>query len=212
MPTKDSGRTRGGGGGARKLAPEKSASFHGRVPTEHRTLRRPKTQPDLIGGSRVSAAGTPPWDAAAAPPPDVPPAKRIPAKSGAVQVVASTDWTVGELVAGLLQQYAKEGRRPLLPSSEPSDFALHYSQFSLEGLDPREKLITLGSRNFFLCPKPRADPSPLPATPPAAAAETPSASSSPAVAAEKTCSTEAAAEKTSKGVVSPWLRLMDFLL
>lgn len=50
-----------------------------------------------------------------------------------MQVVASTEWTVGELVAGLLQQYAKEGRRPLLPSSSPSDFALHYSQFSLEG-------------------------------------------------------------------------------
>lgn len=51
---------------------------------------------------------------------------------GALQVMASTEWTVHQLVAAAVKQYVKEGRRPLLPSTDPSTFGLHYSQFSLE--------------------------------------------------------------------------------
>ncbi|MQM07463.1 hypothetical protein Taro_040302 [Colocasia esculenta] len=213
MPTnKDSPRSRGSGAGVRKLAPEKSASFHGRLPTEHRTLRRPKTQPDLLAdsGRRTPGKETPPWETGAAS--GGSPAQRVPTKVlvnvtvqrslGAVQVVASTDWTVGELVAAVLQQYMKEGRRPPLPSSDPSAYALHYSQFSLECLEAEERLIGLGSRNFFLCPKPAA-----------------SSSGSAPPAREKACSKEAAKSEmkaSSKGggsgVVLPWLRFMDFLL
>lgn len=224
MPTnKDSPRSRGGGGGVRKLAPEKSASFHGRLPTEHRALRRPRTQPDLLDGRRASGTGTPPWEAAAAS--AVPPAQRVPTKVlvnvtvqrslGAAQVVASTDWTVGHLVAAVLQQYAKEGRRPLLPSADPSAYALHYSQFSLECLDPGESLIGLGSRNFFLCPTPSPGGAGAGAgTGTGTGAEAAVATGSSAAAREKTCSKEAAAaEKASKGGVwLPWLRFMDFLL
>ncbi|THG20836.1 hypothetical protein TEA_016273 [Camellia sinensis var. sinensis] len=72
---------------------------------------------------------------------------------GAVQVLISPESTVGDLIAAVLRQYAKEGRRLILPSTDPSGFDLHYSQFSLESLDREEKLAALGSRNFFLCPK-----------------------------------------------------------
>ena len=144
-------RTRGAsGGGQRKQSPEKS-------PAGHRTLRRPKTLPNLISASKDPGTGVSQQEAT----------KRVPSKVllnvtvrgslAALQVMASTEWMVGELIAALLQQYAKEGRRPRLPSSEPSDFGLHYSQFSLQGLDPGEKLIKLGSRNFFLCPKEATD-------------------------------------------------------
>lgn len=53
---------------------------------------------------------------------------------GPLQVMASTELTVEELVEAALKQYRKEGRRPLLPPTmaDPSAFGLHYSQFSLE--------------------------------------------------------------------------------
>ncbi|KAL2331961.1 hypothetical protein Fmac_019542 [Flemingia macrophylla] len=70
-----------------------------------------------------------------------------------VQVLLRTESSVGHLIAAALRQYVKEGRRPILPSDEPSDFELHYSQFSLENLDKKEKVKELGSRNFFLCPR-----------------------------------------------------------
>ncbi|KAL0329644.1 UNVERIFIED_CONTAM: hypothetical protein Sradi_4951100 [Sesamum radiatum] len=73
---------------------------------------------------------------------------------GAVQVVMSPRNTVGELTKAAIGIYVKEKRRPLLGSSDPQCYELHYSQFSLESLKPEEKLMELGSRNFFLCPKP----------------------------------------------------------
>ncbi|OIT03157.1 hypothetical protein A4A49_57421, partial [Nicotiana attenuata] len=48
--------------------------------------------------------------------------------------------------------YVKEKRRPLLITSDPRCYELHYSQFSLES--KQEKVVNLGSRTFFLCPKP----------------------------------------------------------
>ncbi|XP_008804390.1 uncharacterized protein LOC103717690 isoform X2 [Phoenix dactylifera] len=167
----------GRGGGARRPPPppQRSASFHGRTaaaaasPVEHRQMRRPKTQPDLRAGGRngtTASGGASPeakmqgkggdriFEAAE---------RRMPEKVlvnvtvqrslGPVQVMVSTEWSIGDLVAAAARQYAKEGRRPPLSTTDPSAFGLHYSQFSLESLDPKEKLSGLGSRNFFLCLK-----------------------------------------------------------
>jgi hypothetical protein len=51
-----------------------------------------------------------------------------------LHVMASAEWSVAELVAAAVRLYVKEGRRPLLPSSDPAAFGLHYSQFCLEGM------------------------------------------------------------------------------
>uniref|UniRef100_A0A0D9W4K0 DUF7054 domain-containing protein n=1 Tax=Leersia perrieri TaxID=77586 RepID=A0A0D9W4K0_9ORYZ len=140
---------------------QRAASFHGRgteTPRHQLTARqRPKTQPDLLAGVRgrtASFGGEVEPEAAK---------RRTPSKvlvSVAVQrslwplhVMASAEWSVADLVAAAVELYVKEGRRPLLPSADPSEFGLHYSQFSLERLDPREKVMELGSRSFFLCPK-----------------------------------------------------------
>uniref|UniRef100_A0A0E0KQ70 DUF7054 domain-containing protein n=1 Tax=Oryza punctata TaxID=4537 RepID=A0A0E0KQ70_ORYPU len=145
---------------------QRSASFHGRgtEPRHQLAKQRPKTQPDLLAGVRgrattsfgSAAAGGGEVESEAA-------RRRTPSKvlvSVAVQrslwplhVMASASWSVADLVAAAVALYVKEGRRPLLPSADPSDFGLHYSQFSLESLDPREKVMELGSRSFFLCPK-----------------------------------------------------------
>ncbi|KAL7615162.1 uncharacterized protein LOC111901429 isoform X1 [Lactuca sativa] len=130
---------------------EKAMSFHGQSAEEMvGKLRRPRTVPDLISGTgRV------------APPVEMVRPKltklllnvTVQRSLGPLQVLISPESTVNDLVAAALRQYAKEGRRPILLSLDPSGFGLHYSQFSLESLDPDEKLIELGSRNFFLCPK-----------------------------------------------------------
>ncbi|XP_010934683.1 uncharacterized protein At4g22758 [Elaeis guineensis] len=73
---------------------------------------------------------------------------------GPVHVVMPPENTVADLVREAVEAYVKEGRRPLLPRTDPKAFDLHYSQYSLESLNPEEKLINLGSRNFFLCSKP----------------------------------------------------------
>ncbi|XP_074569218.1 uncharacterized protein LOC141825731 [Curcuma longa] len=125
----------------------RTASFKGRTsPPENRQLRRPEL---LARGVEASAAEE----------------RRVPEKLlvnvtvqrslGPVQVVAPTNWTVGDLVAAALRCYVEEGRRPPVPADVPSStFTLHYSQFSLERLNSQEKLINLGSRSFFLCFKP----------------------------------------------------------
>ncbi|XP_066345508.1 uncharacterized protein At4g22758-like [Miscanthus floridulus] len=149
-------------------AQQRSASFHGRGTEQQRHLQRqqkqrPKTLPDLLAGVRGASfrsSGYP------SPPPDdgdVGDTGRTPSKvlvSVAVQqsmwplhVMASAEWTVADLVAAAVALYVKEGRRPLLPSADPAAFGLHYSQFSLESLNPKEKIIELGSRSFFLCPR-----------------------------------------------------------
>ncbi|RRT35798.1 hypothetical protein B296_00049818 [Ensete ventricosum] len=141
-------------GESSKARSERSASFHGRTttltafPLDRRQIRRPKTQPDLMPRGRSGAGEE----------------RRLPEKVlvnvsvqrslGPVQVLASAEWSVGDLVAATVRLYVKEGRRPPIPMAEPSAFGLHYSQFSLEGLDPEEKLMALGSRNFFLCLNP----------------------------------------------------------
>lgn len=112
---------------------------------------RPRTLPDLVSyGSLISA--TMPDDQ-----PRVPPKLllkvTVQGNLGPVQVVMTAKSSVKDLVEATVQRYVKEGRRPVVPSTDPSDFDLHYSQFSLESLRREEKLIELGSRNFFLCPR-----------------------------------------------------------
>ncbi|KAI9076236.1 hypothetical protein K1719_041809 [Acacia pycnantha] len=114
-------------------------------------IRRPRTVPDLVSyGSLFSA--TLPYDV-----PRVPPKLllkvTVQGSVGPVQVVMTADSSVKDFVAATVRQYVKEGRRPVVPSTDPSDYDLHYSQFSLESLQREEKLIDLGSRNFFLCPR-----------------------------------------------------------
>ncbi|KAJ8551959.1 hypothetical protein K7X08_028402 [Anisodus acutangulus] len=133
---------------------EKSMSFHGQS-SESSTaglLRRPRTVPDLLSAGRISAGTSP----------EVKDKLKltklllnvtIQRSIGPVQVLISLESTVQDLIAASLRQYSKEGRRPVLTSCNPADYDLHYSQFSLESLDREEKLMGLGSRNFFLCPK-----------------------------------------------------------
>ncbi|TVU29888.1 hypothetical protein EJB05_21479 [Eragrostis curvula] len=148
---------------------QRSASFHGRGAAEqqqqrHHLLRqRPRTQPDLLAGFRghgPPASGRDGGDAAApwaggrkAAPSKVLVTVAVQRSMWPLQVMARTEWRVTDLIAAAVELYVKEGRRPLLPSADPSAFSLHYSQFSLQSLDPQEKLMELGSRNFFLCPK-----------------------------------------------------------
>ncbi|XP_050378666.1 uncharacterized protein LOC126795976 [Argentina anserina] len=70
---------------------------------------------------------------------------------GPVQVVMSPENTVNDLIKSAVDIYVEEKRRPLVKDTDPHRFELHYSQFSLESLKADEKLIKLGSRNFFLC-------------------------------------------------------------
>ncbi|KAL5728024.1 hypothetical protein ACHQM5_001152 [Ranunculus cassubicifolius] len=72
---------------------------------------------------------------------------------GPIQVVTSSENTVEDLIKLVLEIYVKEKRRPLLNKTDPRCFELHYSQFCLDSLSRKEKLVNLGSRNYFLCSK-----------------------------------------------------------
>ncbi|KAG5602810.1 hypothetical protein H5410_034180 [Solanum commersonii] len=132
---------------------EKSMSFQGYIPGSTSEIsRRIRTVPDLFSG-KGSAAGSLP-DLLVRP-------KltklllnvTIQRNPGPVKVLISPESTVHDLIAAAVRQYSKEGRRPALFSTDFSDYDLHYSQFSLASLDRAEKLMALGTRNFFLCPK-----------------------------------------------------------
>lgn len=134
-----------------KLA-EKASSFHGRSGgAMGEQLIRPRTVPELLASKSVVGGGVVA---------EGPPLKltklllnvTIQRSLGAVQVIMSPESTVGDLIAAALRLYVKEGRRPILSSTDSSSYGLHYSQFSLESLDRDERLMELGSRNFFLCP------------------------------------------------------------
>lgn len=181
---------------------EKALSFHagtsvGNV-TETMLLRRPRTVPDLISGKKFIN------DRKSSPEIEFRPPKltklllnvTIQRTLGAVQVLMSPEATVEDLIAAALRQYLKEGRRSVLPSTEAAGYDLHYSQFSLESLNREEKLLALGSRNFFLCPKRKCLTE--------SEEDTSSSSSS-----SSSCSTEAG--KTAK-IGIPWLKFMEFML
>ncbi|KAF7823279.1 histone deacetylase HDT1-like [Senna tora] len=136
---------------------QNSSSFRGMsaasTTSSSSELRRPRTVPDLISYGCLAVRS----------PEDLP---RVPPKLllnvtmqgslGPVQVVMTPESTVRDLVAAAVRQYVKEGRRPVVQTTDPSAFDLHYSQFSLESLERGEKLKELGSRNFFLCPRNRS--------------------------------------------------------
>ncbi|KAG4933118.1 Uncharacterized protein HKD37_17G047608 [Glycine soja] len=73
---------------------------------------------------------------------------------GAVQVLLSPEDTVADLIKAALAFYEKEKRRPFLKNTDPKCYDLHFSSFTLESLKADDKLVSLGSRNFFLCSKP----------------------------------------------------------
>lgn len=110
---------------------ERSSSFHSESPTSNSLqLRRLKTLPDLLSSSR-NPAGMAFSDG----PPKLTKLLlnvTIQGSCGAVQVVMSPELTVRDLLTAAVRQYAKEGRRPMLRTTDPSEFGLHYSQFSLE--------------------------------------------------------------------------------
>ncbi|XP_010473181.1 PREDICTED: uncharacterized protein At4g22758 [Camelina sativa] len=137
----------------RRKISDKAMSFHGRGTTPLSNpgeLRRPKTLPELFstGGQSITRS-----DTASFPPRLTKLLLNVTVQGslGAVQIIISPESTVSDLIDAAIRQYVKEARRPFLPESEPSRFDLHYSQFSLESIGRDEKLISLGSRNFFLC-------------------------------------------------------------
>ncbi|XP_027191400.1 uncharacterized protein At4g22758-like isoform X2 [Cicer arietinum] len=154
-------------------------------------FRRPKTMPDLVP-ERKRAAMTTVSEVLPRQPPKLLLKVMIMGSLGAVQVLMTPESSVGDLIAAAVRQYVKEGRRPILPSSDPFRFDLHYSQFSLESLDRNEKLREIGSRNFFMCPK----------------KESADGGDDSITTSCGSCSRQA--EKASKGF--GWLRCMDFLL
>lgn len=190
MPSPKSHRRGGNEKNKKGRLSEKASSFHGRdAGGVAEMLPRPRTVPDLLasrrgGGSSVEAAAQPPKLTKLLVNVTV---QRSP---GPVHVLVPPEATVKDLISAVLRQYVKEARRPVLASADGSAFDLHYSQFSLESLDKEEKLMELGSRNFFLCPK-------------KAAAEGGGAS------VTSSCSEEA--EKGIKKGLA-WLKFMDFLL
>lgn len=178
----------------------KASSFHGKIPAEipEARIRRPKTLPDLLAGRNLPATA-----------PDVRPKLTkvllnvtVQGSVGAVQVLMSPESTVGELISAAIQQYKKEGRRPII--AKDSRFDLHYSQFSLESLDREEKVMALGSRNFFLCQKKSGTDG----------ASCSSGSGGLTTTSSASCSKELEKEVAkSNGVgIHPWLKFMDFLL
>ncbi|KAI3450670.1 hypothetical protein Pfo_007335 [Paulownia fortunei] len=180
---------------------EKASSFHGRgggVVAD--MLPRPRTVPDLLAGRGAGGSSAEDVVALGTPPKLTKLLLNVTIQRclGAVKVLMPLEATVEDLIAAALRQYAKEARLAVLPSSDASGFDLHYSQFSLESLDRKEKLVALGSRNFFLCPK--KAPEVVAATAESGGAVTTSTSR---------CSKEAD-KATKKGL--PWPKFMDFLL
>lgn len=182
---------------------EKSMSFHGRGATTAvapQKLRRPRTVPDLLSAARNGVVHG--RNGGGCGGDEVVVARKltkvllnvtVQGGVGAVQVLISPESTVRDLISGVLKQYVKEGRRPVLSSFGVDEFDLHYSQFSLESLDREEKLVSLGSRNFFLCRR-------------RVVADDVGNSSVPT----SSCSKQA--EKATKlGSPSPWLKFMSFL-
>ncbi|KAI6669900.1 hypothetical protein NL676_004785 [Syzygium grande] len=139
------------------LLSEKASSFHGRSPAAMEAVKplpRPRTVPELPARKGLAAQAS-----ASAGADEKPRLTKLllnvtlQGSVGPVHVVTTPESTVGDLIAAALRQHLKEGRRPISPTADPSGFDLHYSQFSLESLDREEKLMALGSRNFFLCAK-----------------------------------------------------------
>lgn len=68
-----------------------------------------------------------------------------------VHLVLGADATVADLVRAAVAAYAREGRRPPLAGAAADGFELHLDKYSLQSLRLEDKVLDLGSRNFFLC-------------------------------------------------------------
>lgn len=155
MPTGKSNRRGTEERSRREKLSQRASSFHGASSAFKAgdQMIRPRTVPDLLSGMRDRK------EKGASPEVIHPKLTKvllnvtIQGSLGPVQVLTPPESTVGDLIAATVRQYGKEGRRPFLTTADASAFDLHYSQFSLESLDRDEKLIALGSRNFFLCTK-----------------------------------------------------------
>ncbi|RWR89299.1 hypothetical protein CKAN_01835000 [Cinnamomum micranthum f. kanehirae] len=164
----------------------RSASFHGRLPTNSdfptAQIKRPESHPELL--RRLGVASGNPISIENGSPRLTKLLLNVTIQRslGPVHVVMSPENTVADLTKAALEMYVKGGRRPLLAETDPESFELHYSPFSLESLNPKEKLNNLGSRNFFMCPTP---------------------------ASVKSCSDEA---KNGSNASYPLSRFMEFLL
>lgn len=115
---------------------EKSSSFYGHSSSaltnvSSTQIRRPKTVPDLLS-ERKRETMTTVSEISPKQPPKLLLKVTMMGSLGPVQVVMTPESTVGDLLAAAVRQYVKEGRRPILPSTDPSRFDLHYSQFTLE--------------------------------------------------------------------------------
>jgi len=122
-------------------------------------LRRPKTHPELLNRDQWRQTGlmNNPVDQGLSANKllvNVTVARSI----GPLRALLSTDATVEDAIKATFVLYAKEGRKPLL-SNDPTSFGLHYSQFSINCLNPADKVKDLGSRTFFLCSKETANES-----------------------------------------------------
>lgn len=115
----------------------KSSSFHGHSAATAMSseLRRPKTLPNLV--SHRNQTGSPPEGGLPRQPPKLLLHVTVLGSLGPVKVVMTPESTVGDLLAASIRQYGKEGRRPFLPTTDPSAFDIHFSQFSLES-EPRD--------------------------------------------------------------------------
>ncbi|XP_057457615.1 uncharacterized protein At4g22758-like [Lotus japonicus] len=183
-----------------RLSVERPSSCHGHNAMAPTPLRRPKTDPDLL--SYRNHAGSPP-EGLPRQPPKLLLKVTVLGSLGPVQVLMRPESTVGELVAAVARQYVKEARRPILPTNDASDFDLHYSQFSLESLHREEKLVELGSRNFFMCPRKK-----LAATTPAAV----EGGGVTLTTAFASCAKEAGKGSGRDGGGFGWLKLLRFML
>ncbi|KAI3461329.1 hypothetical protein Pfo_017992 [Paulownia fortunei] len=201
MPSPKSHRKGGQEKNKKGRLSEKASSFHGRgAGVVAEMLPRPRTVPDLLAGRRAGGSAAAEEVVALGRPLKLTKLLlhvTILRSPGAVHVLMPPEATVEDLIAAALREYVKEARRPVLPSTDASGFDLHYSQFSLESLDREEKLMELGSRNFFLCPK-------------KVAAEASAESGGAAVATSTSNCSKEADKATEKGL--PWLKFMDFLL
>lgn len=155
---------------------EKGAGFHSQrhitsdavKSKKPAAMRRPSTHPELLDRTKPSIERTP-WLNLEIPPhltkklspPESASFKTSASKLlvnvtvaqsiGPLRVLISTEATVMDVIKAALALYAKEGRKPPL-DTDPLSFGLHYSQFSIDCLNPKDKIKDLGSRNFFMCP------------------------------------------------------------
>ncbi|XP_009586822.1 uncharacterized protein LOC107773416 [Nicotiana tabacum] len=72
--------------------------------------------------------------------------------AGPLRFVVSENDKVAGVVETALNQYAREGRLPIL-GSEVNDFFFYSASAGLDGLGPLDSIGSAGVRNFILCKK-----------------------------------------------------------